>query len=141
MLFYGNNDHRNRISPADFPGDKHAKDWESFNRLQKIAWYWNKANSIILKDLIGLGCGMTLKYEDLFSRDLPKKKETLEMMINFLGLEEKIKPDWPMIENTLSQKTNATKTELLPPFEQWPEKEQKMLLALTKEMRGKLGYY
>lgn len=39
MFFYGQNDHRSRLTATDF-GEMSEKEWENLHRAEKIAWWW-----------------------------------------------------------------------------------------------------
>ncbi|WP_339925576.1 sulfotransferase domain-containing protein [uncultured Cyclobacterium sp.] len=140
MLFYGENDHRKRICPKDFPGDGWEKEWPDFNRVHKIAWYWNKVNSIIQESLKNSENSIQIKYEDFFSKNQSIREKTILRVMEFLKLTEKRDADWNKINRIMNQRSNATKVEYLPPFDQWPIKEKEMFKMLTKEMRIKLNY-
>lgn len=124
----------------DFPTDKWAKKWPGFSRVHKIAWFWNKVNSIILDSLQNTGNTILVKYEDFFSENPVTRESTLLEIVNFLDLTENRMADWDKINREMAQKSNATKTDYLPPFEQWPLKEKEMFMELTEVMRARLGY-
>lgn len=140
MLFYGENDHRKRISPMDFRDDKWEREWPYFSRVHKIAWYWNKVNSIIQDSLQTKENTLQVKYEDFFSENQSTRKSTILQVVDFLELAENRVADWNKINGATGQKSNATKVDFLPPFEQWPIKEKEKFMELTAIMRMRLGY-
>ena len=78
-----------KIYPLDFKNDKWQKHWGRFNRYEKLAWYWQKTNSVIFNDLENLGPNKSimLKYENIFHKNKLIKTESFEKINQFLNIE------------------------------------------------------
>ena len=86
---YSESDMRKRLNPLDFKNDKWQNHWGRFNRYEKLAWYWQKTNSVILNDLENLGPNKSimLKYEHIFHKNKLIKTESFEKINQFLNIE------------------------------------------------------
>jgi hypothetical protein len=106
MQFYGENDHRKRINPTDFPDDNFKYEWNILSRIGKISWYWNKANSIIYNSLKDTEGCMIIKFEDLFSSRRSLQWENLWDLTRFLGISNCLIKDKEIIGTIFSEKMN-----------------------------------
>lgn len=86
---YSESDMRERLNPLDFKKYKWKNHWDRFNRYEKLAWYWQKTNSVILNDLENLGPNksMMLKYEHIFNKNELIKTASFEKINQFLNIE------------------------------------------------------
>ena len=133
MYVYAENDGRLRLRATDFNNDPWYNEWESFSRMQKIAWFWNKTNLHLL-DFLKKNKDITLylKFEEIFSNDMELKKKSINSIFTFL----KIKPSTELINElieALNTKRNATKKDGFSGYEEWSKEEQQQFEQLTLE--------
>ncbi|MDF1673516.1 MAG: sulfotransferase domain-containing protein, partial [Vicingaceae bacterium] len=124
MFFYAENDGRLRLRALDYKDDAWFNEWETFSRMQKIAWFWNKTNLQLL-NFYKNNKSVTLhvKFENIFSADLELKKKSISSILTFL----KIKPDVTLMAKllqTLNTKSNATQEEVYKGYDDWSSEEQ-----------------
>jgi len=138
MFFYGENDHRKRITAKDFTTDIYKKEWDSFSRFEKIAWYWDKGNREIISQTKRLekSCIM-IKFEDFFI-----KKDNIEIsrFLDFIGIKSDNKTFHEVLLKRLDAKKNPSRKRLINNFEKWPDDMKRIFEKHTKNTREKLGY-
>ena len=61
---------------------------EFFNRYEKLAWYWQKTNNIILKELKSLSSKefIQIKFENLFNISNDIKQNEFQKICKFLEI-------------------------------------------------------
>lgn len=138
FYFYGEKDKRKRLKASDIENDPHQNTWNTFSRMQKIAWYWNTCNRILIdfKNKNEAIC-LHIHFEDLFTKDATKKLKTVQQMLSFLDVklsEDKIQE----LLKLTSIKKNQTQELIFDGIEAWTEEEKKQFYDLTKTMRNKL---
>jgi len=86
---YGESDRGNRMNPFDFKNEPYQSEWKELSRYEKVAWYWQKINLIILNDLSQIPAEqqMSIKFEDLFF-DKIKFKETVSFLNSDIRITE-----------------------------------------------------
>jgi hypothetical protein len=138
FYFYDDNDKRKRIAATDFEGDTHYHAWPTFSRPQKIAWYWNKCNTILM-DFAEANPTTTLhlKFEDLFSKNAATRQQMIERLLAFMKIEltavqlqERLK--------LMTVKKNQTQALVYEGVEAWTAAEQEQFMALTKEAQTRI---
>jgi hypothetical protein len=140
MMFYADNDGRKRITAKDYLDDKYLHDWDNFNRIEKISWYWSKCNTELLKfENKNKDKTISLKYEDIFNEDILVRKECLIKFINFTNLEQ-VNLDIENVLNTMTSRENQTKEVLYEGYEMWNENEKQKFHEITNEVKNLLKY-
>lgn len=139
FYFYDENDKRQRLTAGDFEGDPHQKSWATFSRKEKIAWYWNKCNVILLNFMQQhpRAC-LHLHFEAIFSKDRSLRQQEIEKILHFLG----VKIDQQLLGRLLDlgdQKKNHTQAVVFEGFEDWTEKEQQQFEELTAEASKRIS--
>lgn len=133
-FFYAENDTRKRITAKDIK-DKYEKRWEEFSREEKILWYWNYCNLSIIDFFERKRPDkLHLKFEDIFSKDIDTKKDSIERILDFMNLNntsEKI------IEDISFQKKNFTRENIFDTKEFISDK-RSVFNELTKEAMMKI---
>jgi hypothetical protein len=131
MFVYAENDGRLRLRALDYKDDPWLNEWESFSRMQKIAWFWNKTNLHLLDFYKNnKPISLHIKFEDIFSSDKEQRKKTIISILTFL----KIKPSETLMAElleTIQTKSNTTKEEVFSGFEEWSKEEQQQFEQLT----------
>lgn len=138
FYFYDKNDKRKRIAATDFEGDPHYHAWTSFSRQQKIAWYWNKCNTILM-DFAAAHPTITLhlKFEDLFSKQAATRQQTIERLLAFMNIELTTTQLQERLQ-LMTVKKNQTQALVYDGVEDWTLEEQEQFMALTKEARMRI---
>lgn len=118
--------------------------WLDGNKLYQICWNWNQTTSALLEQPVQL-----IRFEDIIS-DYHLFRQTLLIPLQMEITEQ----EW---KKAKSEKVNRTRgslyrwlyarwkgkpyvEETLPPFERWPESDQKMLLDICGETMLRCGY-
>lgn len=118
------------ITPAHFPDSPVSMDdWQSWNPVQKNAWYWQAINAHARKqrpDLI-------LSFESLFGQDYQDLYKLLALMDGTSYRQEDI-------EQQLNKKINTTGKAFFPRFEEWPSHWQEDFWAIAGDEMKALGY-
>lgn len=133
FFMYDDNDKRERLSAKDYSSDKYHYEWDNFNRKEKIAWYWNKTNLILLdffkqKKSICL----QIKFEDFFLSNKETQQEICINILNFLNIKYNDHTLKRLLKE-LNIKKNSTKEIVFDGFEKWSSEEQNIFLEITKE--------
>lgn len=138
FYFYGEKDKRERMKATDFEGDPYYNAWSDFDRKQKIAWYWNKCNKILM-DFAAAHPNITLhlKFEDLFSKEAAIRQQTIEQLLAFMNIQ--LPPEQLQEQLALmTTKKNQTKALVYEGVEDWTTAEQEQFMALTKEAQTRI---
>jgi hypothetical protein len=138
MFFYAEDDHRDRITAIDFPDDRWSKDWLSFDRFQKICWYWNKCNEILARDFSNQGDFLLIKFEDLFSGE--NDFQGIFKMLEFFQISGAERIDKRTFDIVMKRSTNSSARILLQGADSWTDKQKMDFDTLTYSMRKKLNY-
>tara|TARA_A100000171_G_C2140027_1_gene154334 strand:+ start:715 stop:1602 length:888 start_codon:yes stop_codon:yes gene_type:complete len=81
--FYGESDKRKRLTAVDFK-ELSEKTWCNFERIEKIAWYWNKSNELLYDYTKKYkNDSIYIKFESLFSSSENEKISTLKKILYF----------------------------------------------------------
>jgi hypothetical protein len=134
-FFYGENDHRNRITPDDLGDIHYSKVWDNWDRFQRIAWFWTKCNEKIIRDLHQTDY-LKVKFEDLFQGD--KSVNKFKEVINYLGLNSYFKKS--LTDKMLATKRNKNSKKLITSYSDIPENIQREIKKISQEIRYKLEY-
>jgi hypothetical protein len=138
FYFYGKKDKRTRLKASDIKGDPYQKDWETFSRMQKIAWYWSTCNEILMDFLKeNESICLHVHFENLFTKDEAKKLETIHQMLSFLGIQLTEK----QVQNLLALtnvKKNQTQELMFDGIESWSEEEKGQFYTLTKIVKDRI---
>lgn len=128
IFFYGENDHRNRLTAADF-GEISLLEWKELHRAEKIAWWWNMCSNIARKECDeGRVDAQIFKFEDLFYRG------GVRDFFRFLGVE------WSDEHRRyLSTKKNQTSDKHFE-FSQLNSEIKKRVDNMVSENMKKMGY-
>lgn len=133
-FFYGENDHRKRITPHDVNDLESSRKWEGWDRLEKLAWYWSYCNDYILSNLKSYPC-YQVKFEDLFGDN---KLAEMEKLSKYIGLSDNAESH--IKKESLSEKRNRNSAKLLEDIDHISHKLKKSIETLTKDTRERLGY-
>lgn len=132
---YGNKDRRERLAATDFPDDPYCDDWETFSRAEKVAWYWNKCNSILYQESFGYQNAMVVRFEDVFNTSDLKG---LNDIVDFLGMKLSRLNQGGQID-FYSQKVNTNKDRLYS-FSQLSEPIKENIVEIITESSTLLDY-
>jgi len=137
VLFYNDNDHRKRLSAIDVKDKEYSMNWYEMDRLEKIAWWWNYSNKLIIENYNEKD-SMLMKFEDLFESS--QKQENLNKMITFFGLHDFQKYDEKEVKEIFALKSNETRTKLVDKFIDIEKETQANILKISASVKEKLGY-
>lgn len=133
FYFYGKNDKRLRMRSLDFDGDSYQDQWEQFTRLEKISWYWNKCNLVLLDYYQNnKNHCLHIKFEDIFSKDKEQRFRTIGRMLAFLNINLDKETVRDLIK-LIDEKDNMTKEVIYGGIETWTEEEKENFYILTEE--------
>jgi hypothetical protein len=140
MMFYAENDGRKRISAKDYSNDKYYNQWDKFNRIEKISWYWNKCNLELLNFSEKYPeKSLSLKYEEVFDPNVISRRTTLIKFLDFLNLNSgTLKLD--VIIEEMTKKANQTEKLLYEGYNNWSEAEKDSFDEITNEVKKILKY-
>ncbi len=107
--------------------------WSDMSEAERLAWIWTIINSRIDRAQAMFGEDyLRLRYEDLFSKDTAALKQVVSWM------------DLPWRDDLASlmhqEKTNASRADTIPRFEDWPVEEQQRVHHHCGELMKKYGY-
>ncbi len=137
-LFMSDNDPRRRISAIDFKDDPYSRVWQSFNRFERLCWYWAKINDIISVNLADYKNHLTVKYESLF--DGERRINTILKMICFMGLENDMIVSQDRLSKLLAVKADPTRKYLLPQWQEWTKAQKTAFTKLAGASFKRYGY-
>jgi len=123
---YITNDH---LLPEHVGDAEAMKSWESWNPLQKLAWYWKTINQLAGQS----EPDMWLRFEDIFAGD---KKAVFEVLERFEGLDY----ERSQVQQLLERKVNKTRTPFFPPYEQWPSLWKEQFDEIAGDAMKRFGY-
>ncbi|CAA6830196.1 MAG: Unknown protein [uncultured Aureispira sp.] len=139
FYFYGEKDKRIRLKAADIEGDPYQKDWETFSRMQKIAWYWSKCNEILLDFLEeNQSICLHIHFEDLFTKENARKLETIHQMLSFLDIQLTEKKVQDLLALTHVKK-NQTQKLIFEGIEGWSDEKREQFYTLTKTVKNRIS--
>lgn len=140
FFFYDKDDKRKRLEAKDFRDDQYYDKWNKLERFQKISWYWNKCNKMLYGFHIkNKSVVLHINYEDLFSVNYKKRKETILKVLNFVGINVSDDIFNRLVDESYKKK-NSTKVIIHDKYETWSTSDKQKLNELTQEMRKKLNY-
>jgi len=107
--FYGDTDHRKRLTAVDF-GEVTQEAWDDLSRIERIAWYWNKCNSILIETKNSYcESAIHIRFEDLFSSSEKIKEKTLKRLLNLTHPKYTLEEHKITLLSLLRNKKNASK--------------------------------
>jgi hypothetical protein len=134
-LFYAATDKRRRLTAKDLEDDPWHSQWHTFNRFQRICWYWQFANEQAIKFCLDNPRCLTVKYEDIFGSN---SVNTLDQITHFLGLQSQQKGTFSK-ESTRERK-NTNPEVLLEKIDKWSQEQKRQFNNILGNTRNKLGY-
>ncbi|MDJ0848134.1 MAG: hypothetical protein QNK04_07145 [Myxococcota bacterium] len=137
-LFMTPEDHRDRLSATDLPGDAYAERWASLDRFERLAWHWSRLDALAADALAGDPLATTIRYEDLF--DAGRGPETVRRLIGFLGLEPRLRVSDAELAELLLEKADATESYDLPHWTEWPDELTEKFHAVAGAHLSRCGY-
>jgi Sulfotransferase family len=122
-----------RIRPR--PGEPLADTWASLPPLDKNAWRWAHVNAYARDFFSTLpeSRKLAVRADALFAGN----EMVLKELFAFVGLEV---PPMEWIEEVLGRKINARPKRVVPPSQQWSEKDRKAVWHIVAEVAQCLGY-
>lgn len=138
FYLYDDQDKRPRLRATDFEGDSYFEAWADFDRKQRIAWYWNKCNGVLM-DFVEANPTITLhlKFEELFSKDKTTRQKSIAQLLEFTNIqleEEQLQKSLALLD----VKKNQTKEQVYEGVEQWSAQEQEQFISLTREAQTRI---
>ena len=137
-LFMTPEDHRERLSALDLPGDPFHERWPELDRFERLAWHWSRLDALAADALAGDPLATTIRYEDLF--DAERGPETLGRLIAFLGLAPRLRVRADELREQMREKADATGSYELPHWTRWPDELTRKFHAVAGEHLSRCGY-
>lgn len=139
IMFYADNDGRKRLSALDYENDKYNSQWKNFTRLEKISWYWNKCN-LILIDFLEKNPKKSLhiSFERLFGNSEEDKIMELKKLAKFSDFNLNEQKTSKILAILLNKK-NSTEKVLFEGHENWSSEERSKFNELTAEASEKIS--
>jgi hypothetical protein len=135
MFMYAPDDHRKRLAPGDLEQVEYSREWDSWERHEKISWYWLNINRIIKNDLGKALSVFHLRYEDILVNE--SGHVILSRMLAFLGLPE-IEP--AQFQQFASNKVNGSSLMLVDDHAKLPKLSDLLLDREIQALRQTFGY-
>ncbi len=119
--YLNNNIHEvGRIQPIQ--GDEFYQGWNSFERIEKIAWLWNETNLFIENFF------KTIPQENYFQFNFNElNKNSVKGLLDFLEI-----GDIPLeaVANTIKKPTNVQSTGSFPQGSEWSQEEKQKVINI-----------
>ena len=138
MFFYAHNDHRRRLTAWDLPEDPWRRRWARFSRVERIAWWWQKINQVLIDNTRDDPRCLRIRFEDLFNRQ--RGPDTVGQVLSFLDPAGDTHVDAQQLDAALSKRKNQTQFSLMGPFEDLPADEQARIYDIVAPVAAELGY-
>jgi len=125
-----------RLRPRE--GEAFYADWRSLSKFEKLSWYWNKYNELLLDKMQGLDKNRYIKVNMTgIDADAVKK------IFDFLGLEEF---DEGIVATLLTSRINSIKEnwntqDMFPKWKEWDTFLRSRFDRFARPMMTTLGYY
>lgn len=110
------------------------KQWLQMSKFEKFCWVWNYKNSLFYKLDRGRNNYLLIRLEDLTDTDENKRKQEFAKLVDFL--EVSFKKGGIDIQS----KVNASKKDYFPPYKNWSDEQQDILIKHCGELAKQLGY-
>lgn len=138
FYFYDENDRRQRIRSLDVKGDPYASNWAQWSRRQKIAWYWNWCNHLLLDfaEAHPERCHL-VAFEQLFSKEATTQKRAIRDVLDMVGYPLR-KEQLERLMALSKNKKNATQAPIFSGVETWEADEQAEFQALTHSAQERI---
>ena len=141
MFFYGENDHRKRLTPGDVGSDALAgewvEEWAGCGRALKIAWWWTYANRQILEHLKTNPSAERFYFEKLFDAGSGE----FERLVAFMDFDARAEALFlERFQHEVQNKRNSSARVFGSQFDEFESGERTQILQLTAEVRAELGY-
>ena len=130
---YSETDNRPRITAKDYNGDAYSGAWDAFSQFQKVTWYWNKTNRMILDYKSTNSNITTIKYEDIF---FDQNNIGLYKMLDFLGLKKEDSLD----KFAINSRVNVSLGKKDLNYDNWSEEEQQFFKNVVSNTAKELNY-
>jgi hypothetical protein len=111
--WYTDKDRFPRLTAEMFPDDPYYHRWDKMSRFEKIAWRWQKKDSILANDVARLENTLTVRFEDIFASP---NWFGLYQISRFLGFADDL-----VTENLRQMKVEKMNSTRRPPIPRWPE--------------------
>jgi hypothetical protein len=112
--------------------------WNSFSRVEKIAWEWNEINTKIeqFKSAVDIRRVLTIRSESLYG-----EPSTIPRLFDFIGVENPFcgRPGERALKKLLAHPVNAQKGGAFPPYPEWSESDKEALQRVA-QLAEKYGY-
>lgn len=137
ILFYSDNDQKERLKACDIPGDKYSESWNEMTRFEKVCWYWVTINKKILEDVKGTDY-LLVKYEDIFNDK--DDYSTIRKIVKYFELTDfQVDSD---ISKVMKNKINENPKYLLPKnYDEWDNEYKSAFEKICGPLMQELGYF
>ena len=116
--------------------------WNKLDRLEKIAWYWNKCNKeLYVFQHKNFKFSLKIKFEELFSENETIQSDTIEALVKFLKCEKEYLINKNIILNVLKKKINKSiQLSDVNNFSNIGNRQKENIINLSSECVRKLNY-
>ena len=138
MFFYANDDHRKRLSAEDVDSDPWRSEWPRLSRAERIAWWWQKCNSLLLEQSENDPRCLHLKFETIFNAD--NGPAEMAKMLDFFGIKNEAAKCAAATLKALGDPKNQTRHSADTPLDDALDKHGARIDEITGALRARLGY-
>ncbi len=133
--WYTKEDRFPRLTARMFPDDPYRDRWEAMTRFEKIAWRWQKKDSILADDVAELENTLTVRFEDIFTT--PGRPGLYEIS-RFVGFSDEVVTEH--LERMGAEKMNSTRRPPIPRWPDWDEDLTRRFEEIAGEHLRRCGY-
>lgn len=133
--WYTEKDRFPRLTAKMFPDDPYHDRWDKMSRFEKIAWRWQKKDSILADDLAELDNTLTVRFEDIFTT--PDRPGLYEIA-RFLGFSDNAVA--AKLGRIGTEKMNSTRRPPIPRWPDWDEELTQRFEEIAGEHLRRCGY-
>jgi hypothetical protein len=138
MFFYANDDHRKRLSAEDITSDPWRSEWPRLSRAERIAWWWQKCNSLLLEQTGNDPRCLHLKFESIFNSATGPAE--MAKMLKFFGIENQASKCTEATLKALGDPKNQTRHSAGTPLDDSANSSASRVDEITGGLRARLGY-
>jgi len=131
-FLYDLDDEQYRLQAKDI-SENYINEWHSFNRVEKIAWWWKTINNYLIEHTAHDKNCLTIRFEDLFDKE--NSLNEIKKIIAFFELSPLNHLDDKLISKFINNKSNVTQKKYLKDFDDLPIKQQEKILSIGKKCK------
>ncbi|MFW6046514.1 MAG: hypothetical protein ACOCP4_01840 [Candidatus Woesearchaeota archaeon] len=128
-----------RFTADEIPTDEYYGKWSEMDIIEKLAWIWKTKNETILNDIEDDPKAITIKFEEVFSKENNYKGIT--DIINFINHDWTVEPTISDCSEPLKNKENKSPQFTLPKYQKLNNTQQKSFETIAGNLMEKMSYF